>query len=185
VPIAALPLASRLRTTLLALMQADDTTLLPEGETWASVLATALQRATEWLTATCGPEMAMWQWSSIHRTNPQHTLSATFPDLAPLLNPPSVGVGGDGDTPQCGSYGGLGAGDFAITGMSVNRYCFDCADWEKSGWVVPLGSSGHPGSPHYADQRTAWSEQRLLPMHYSWESVTADAAETQRLEPGR
>jgi penicillin G amidase len=185
VPIAALPLASRLRTTLLALMQADDTTLLPEGETWASVLATALQRATEWLTATCGPEMAMWQWSSIHRTNPQHTLSATFPDLAPLLNPPSVGVGGDGDTPQCGSYGGLGAGDFAITGMSVNRYCFDCADWEKSGWVVPLGSSGHPGSPHYADQRTAWSEQRLLPMHYSWDAITADAAETQRLEPGR
>ena len=106
------------------------------------------------------------------------------PISRPYSNPPSVGVGGDGDTPQCGSYGGLGAGDFAITGMSVNRYCFDCADWEKSGWVVPLGSSGHPGSPHYADQRIAWSEQRLLPMHYSWDAVMADAAETAATRAG-
>ena len=36
---------------------------------------------------------------------------------------------------------------------------------------------GHPGSPHYADQRIAWSEQRLLPMHYAWDAVMADAAE--------
>ncbi len=183
-PIAqALPLAARLRTTLLALMQADDTTLLPDGETWRSVLAQALQRATDWLEAQCGADLAHWQWGAIHRTNPQHTLAATFPDLAAALNPPSIGVGGDGDTPQVGSYNGFGAGDFLVTGMSVNRYCFDCADWEKSGWVVPLGSNGHPGSPHYADQRIAWSEQRLLPMHYAWEAVMADAAEQQRLEP--
>jgi len=178
-----LPLAARLRNTVLALMQANDATLLPAGETWATVLAKALQRATAWLAERCGPDMVGWQWSKIHRTNPQHTLSATFPELADALNPPSVGVGGDGDTPQCGSFGGLGTGDFAITGLSVNRYCFDCADWEKSGWVVPLGANGHPGSPHYADQRTAWSEQRLLPMHYAWENVVADAEATQRLEP--
>jgi penicillin G amidase len=147
------------------------------------VLATALQRATAWLAARCGDDMAGWQWSEIHRTNPQHTLAATFPELADLLNPPSVGVGGDGDTPQAGSYNGFGAGDFAITGMSVNRYCFDCADWERSGWVVPLGACGHPGSPHYADQRIAWSEQRLLPMHYAWDAVMADATEQQRLDP--
>ncbi len=178
-----LPLAARLRNTLLALMQANDTTLLPAGETWAIILAKALQRATAWLVERCGPDMAGWQWNTIHRTNPQHTLSAAFPEFADTLNPPSVGVGGDGDTPQCGSYGGLGMGDFAITGLSVNRYCFDCADWDKSGWVVPLGANGHPGSPHYADQRTAWSEQRLLPMHYAWDNVMADASEQQRLEP--
>ncbi len=183
-PIAqALPLAARLRATLLALMQVNDTTLLPAGETWASVLATALQRATDWLETHCGTDLTDWQWSNIHRTNPQHTLSATFPEYASLLDPPSVGVGGDGDTPQCGSYSGLGAGDFTVTGLSVNRYCFDCADWEKSGWVVPLGSSGHPGSPHYADQHIAWSTQQLLPMHYSWDAVIANAEETQRLEP--
>jgi penicillin amidase len=178
-----LPFAARLRATTLALMHAGDTALLPEGATWESVLSDALIRAVAWLTERCGPEMAMWQWGRIHRTAPQHTLAATFPELKELLNPPTVGVGGDSDTPQVGGYGGLGTGDFTITGLSVNRYCFDLADWDKSGWVVPLGASGHPGSPHYADQRIAWSEQRLLPMRYSWAAVTADAAETQRLEP--
>lgn len=176
-------LASRLRGTVVALMQAGDTTFLPPGETWASVLSNALGRATAWLRETCGPDMTTWQWARIHRTTPQHTLSVTFPEAAAMLNPPSVGVGGDGDTPQAGSYAGFAGGGFTITGLSVNRYCFDPSDWDTSGWVVPLGSSGHPGSPHYADQRIAWSQQRLLPMRYSWESVTADAAETQRLEP--
>lgn len=178
-----MPLGARLRTTLLALLDNDDTSLLPEGETWAKVLAQALARAVAWLETTLGGEMDAWRWHRLHRTAPAHTLAATFPEHAALLDPPSVGVGGDGDTPQCGSYGGFGGSGFAITALSVNRYCFDPGDWDRSGWVVPLGASGHPGSPHYADQRVPWSEQRLLPMWYSWDAVRTNAAETQTLEP--
>jgi penicillin amidase len=65
----------------------------------------------------------------------------------------------------------------------VTRYCFDLADWDNSGWTSPLGASGHPGSPHYADQVTAWSEQGLYPMLYSWDRIQADAEARQRLEP--
>ncbi len=57
------------------------------------------------------------------------------------------------------------------------------ADWDQSGWTVPLGASGHPGSPHFADQITAWSEQRLSPMLYSWPRIEANAEGRQRLEP--
>jgi penicillin amidase len=65
----------------------------------------------------------------------------------------------------------------------VTRYCFDLSDWDKSGWTSPLGASGHPGSPHYADQVPAWAEQRLHPMLYSWDKIEADAESHQRLEP--
>ena len=70
-----------------------------------------------------------------------------------------------------------------MTSTSVARYCFDLADWERSGWVVPLGASGHPGSPHYADQAGAWAEVRLLPMRYEWERITRDAESHQELRP--
>jgi penicillin amidase len=65
----------------------------------------------------------------------------------------------------------------------VTRYCFDLADWERSGWTVPHGASGHPGSAHYADQVTAWADRQLHPMHFAWDRVEAAATARQRLEP--
>jgi penicillin amidase len=70
-----------------------------------------------------------------------------------------------------------------VSATSVARYVFDLADWEQSGWVVPLGVSGHPGSPHYADQVPAWADARLLPMRYAWERIRTEAATRQVLDP--
>ena len=56
------------------------------------------------------------------------------------------------------------------------RHVFDLADWDKGMATSAPGQSGQYGSPHYADQVTAWSEQRLYPMLYSWDRVEADAA---------
>ena len=100
-----------------------------------------------------------------------------------MLDPPSVGVGGDGDTPQAAPFACADARDYTLTATSVTRYCFDLSDWDKSGWTSPLGASGHPGSPHYADQVPAWSEQRLHPMLYSWDRIEADAEARLRLVP--
>ena len=63
------------------------------------------------------------------------------------------------------------------------RELLDRLDWDKSGWTSPLGASGHPGSAHYADQVSAWAEQKLYPMRYSWDRVEADASARQTLEP--
>jgi penicillin amidase len=92
-----------------------------------------------------------------------------------------VPLGGDGDTPQAGSY--APAAPYVMTNMSVARYVFDTADWHNSRWIVPLGTSGHPGSPHYADQSPIWGEIDLIPMLYDWESIIADAESAQQLEP--
>ena len=88
-----------------------------------------------------------------------------------------------GATPQNGTYACPDARDYTITASSVTRYCFDLSDWDNSGWTSPLGASGHPGSAHYSDQVTAWSEQKLFPMLYSWDRIEADAEARQHLEP--
>jgi penicillin amidase len=179
----ATPLAQRLRNPIYGLLNQRDSAVLPPSETWESLGAKTLAKAVAWLTETLGPDQASWRWERIHRTKPRHTLSAAFPDLADLLDPPSAGVGGDSDTPQAATYANADGTDFTLTGTSVTRYCFDLSDWDKSGWTSPLGASGHPGSPHYADQVEAWSRQMLHPMLYSWDRIEADAESRQRLEP--
>jgi len=182
-PLNAISLSGRLRAPLLALMDADDNSVLPQGESWPSLLTRSFSAAVDWLTATLGDDMSNWQWERLHRTAPKHPLSASFPQLAELLDPPTFGVGGDSDTPQAGGFAGLGAGDFKISSTSVSRYLFDLSDWEKSGWVVPLGSSGHPGSEHFADQGESWSHQELYPMRYDWANVERSAKTHQHIDP--
>ena len=89
----------------------------------------------------------------------RHTFfAAEFPELAERLSPPPVAVGGDGDTVQAASISA--GGGYTVSGTSVTRFVFDLSDWRRSAWVVPLGASGHPGSPHYADQSAAWAAVR-------------------------
>ena len=185
VPLRALSLGSRLRNSVVALIANDDTTLLPPGQGWDDLLAESLTRAVAWLTERLGPAIEEWRWEALHRTAPKHPLAATFPELAERLNPPAVGAGGDGDTPQAAAYAGLEGVGFTLTNTSVARYCFDLDDWDRSGWVVPFGASGHPDSPHYADQVDTWREVRLLPMLYSWDKIEAEAETRQRLESER
>jgi penicillin amidase len=90
-------------------------------------------------------------------------------------------MGGDGDTPQAGSF--AMSNPFVMTGMSVARYVFDPSDWDNSRWIVPLGSSGHPGSPHYADQTEKWSKIEVIKMAYSSKAVQEITVTQQHLIP--
>jgi len=182
-PLRIVTLGQQLRAPVAALLAADDTSLLPAGTTWNDLLADSLARAVAWLTDQHGPDGSGWTWERVHRTAPEHPLAGAFPVLADLLNPPAVGAGGDGDTPQAAGYSGLGGVGFALTNTSVTRYVFDLGDWDNSGWVVPLGASGHPGSVHYADQVAVWRDVRLISMTYAWSRITAEAEVRQVLEP--
>jgi penicillin amidase len=172
---------ARLRARLGEWIRRDDRRVLPPGEEWPAVLARALAGAVGELRARLGPDMVRWQWGRIHVTRPQHPLSLLSPEWAPALDPPSVAMGGDGETVQNTSF--IATAGYAITATSVARYAFDLADWERSGWVVPLGVSGHPGSTHYADQIPAWQDGRLLPMRYDWERIRREAETHQVLAP--
>ena len=174
---------ARLRARLAGWIRDDDRTWLPAGEDWPRAMARALEGAVAGLRDALGPQIDTWRWARLHRTHPRHPLAAAFPEDAAALAPPPVEVGGDGDTVQAASF--IPGAGYQVTTTAVARYVFDLGDWNQSAWIVPFGSSGHPASPHFADQREDWSAVRLRPMRYDWGRIRADAEQHQRLEPSR
>ena len=146
-------------------------------------MSAALAEAVETLRHTLGDELAEWNWDRLHQARPRHTLSDAFPELAGLLDPPSIPMSGDGDTPLAGAYS---PADLAtVGGLSVARYAYDLADWDNSLWAIPLGASGNPGSPHYHDQSETWRQVQMIPMEYGWEGIAARSQARQTLEPAQ
>ena len=172
---------ARLRALLAGWIRAGDRTILPRGLDWPGALTRALDGAAADLETALGPGIDAWRWGRVHVTRPRHPLSLIVPAAAAFLDPPPVAAGGDADTVQAGAF--IPAAGFGVTLASVARYVFDLGDWDQSGWIVPLGASGHPGSPHYADQAQDWAEVRLRPMRYTWSRIRAEAECHQRLEP--
>ena len=173
--------SNRLKARLVAMIEQDDRSLLPEGDTWPTAVARALSKAVATLSERLGGDMGQWQWERVHQARPKHNLSAAFPELAELLDPPAIPSSGDGDTPLQGGYSP--ANPATVTSLSVARYSYDPSNWENSLWVVPLGSSGHPGSPHYADQSETWRQVKMIPMGYDWGRIEASCETKQTLEP--
>lgn len=174
-------IVARLRQRIHEYVVAGDSTLLASGTTWTDELAAALERAVEKLRAELGDDPSTWRWGMVHQLRPSHPLCLAQPELGRWLNPPVAEMGGDGDTVQAAWF--QPATGFTVTTTSVARYLFDLADWDRSGWIVPYGVSGHPGSPHYADQAPDWRAHRLQPMPYTWARVESVAVARQTLFP--
>ncbi len=160
--------------------EGEGTVLLP-GVDWSTLISRSLSEALAFLKARLGPDIDDWRWGAVHYTQPSHTLSPTFPNLVPLLDPPSTRMPGDGDTPLCASS--HPSEPEVVRNASVARYVFDLSDWDNSRWIVPLGASGHPGSPHYLDQSPIWAGLKTKPMLYDWDRVAADSEAHQTLRP--
>ena len=158
--------AGQLWWTLPTLLRADDASMLG-GWDWDAVLAEALAQV-----AAGGPPEP---WGTAHQARFVHPLWGA------AGAPASLPVGGDGDTVL--ATGIVPASGPAATYAALSRYVFDVGDWENSRWVVFHGASGHPGSPHYADQHAAWSACEMVPMRYDWAGIAAHATATQTLHP--
>ena len=173
---------NRLKARMVAMMGQGDHSLLRLDDTWPLALSRALARGVGDLKVRLGDDPEQWQWEYIHLARPKHTLSAAYPELADLLDPPPIPASGDGDTPLVGGYSP--SAPATITSLSVARYAYDPSDWNNSLWVVPLGSSGHPGSPHYHDQSETWRKVEMLPMQWDWAEIAKGCESEQTLEPG-
>ena len=172
---------SLLKAQLVRMAEADDASWLPSGATWKSLMAEALGSAVEYLTDRIGNNVSEWTWGRIHQTNRPHWLSNAY-SWAAELEGPTMPLGGDGDTPLAASYSH--ADPFGISGSSVARYIYDLSDWDNSRWIVPFGASGHPASPHFADQSSIWADVDFIPMTYSWDKIEGSAETSQTLSPG-
>lgn len=174
------PAHTRVRVALPRLIERDDRTLL-DGRAWPELMDDALTQAVEWLETTLGDDRSTWRWDRIHNTRVVHPVARAFPEHADMLNPPSVGCGGEAETVNCTSW----ESTLGIYHGSVARYVFDLGDWDQSGWIIPLGTSGDPESPHYSDQADTWAHVGLYPMTYSWTRVEEGAESRQTLEPSK
>ena len=172
---------NRLKASMVEMVRQDDRSLLAEGDTWPAAISRALARGVADLRERLGDEPDGWAWSRIHRAVPRHTLSASHLELDGLLDPPPIPHSGDGDTPLQGGYSP--AAFATVTSLSVARYSYDTANWDDSLWVVPLGASGHPGSPHYHDQSESWRQVEMVPMRWDWHAIIAGSETQQTLEP--
>jgi penicillin amidase len=56
-------------------MASGDTALLPLGQTWPGLMASALERAVIELRQRLGDDMHTWTWGKVHQTRPRHPLS--------------------------------------------------------------------------------------------------------------
>ena len=137
-----------------------------EYSEWNQLLYELFIQATKNLTNKYGTKFQNWEWGKVHMTKPKHLLSSLFPDLENKLDPPRFSIDGDGDTPHNASPSNLNK--FDVVATSVARYFFDVSDWDNSKWIVPLGSSGHPGSTNYSDQGLLWKDDKVISMQYSW-----------------
>ena len=165
------PLA-QLWWALPAVLRLQDTSLL-RGADWDQLLAEALDDAA------AEPAIAWGEW---HRPRFTHPLSPLFPEAAPVLDPASLPIGGDGDTVWAnGLVAPLGP---RATYGALARYAFDVGAWENSRWSVFLGCSGHPASRHYASQHANWAACAMTPMRYDWAVITACAEAVQVLKGG-
>ena len=173
--------SNRFKARMVEMIRQDDRSLLAEGASWPKAIARALAVGLAGLRARLGDDPDDWAWERIHRAVPRHTLSAAHPELDGLLDPPSIPTSGDGDTPLQGGYSS--AAPATVTSLSVARYSYDTANWDDSLWAVPLGSSGHPGSPHYHDQSEAWRKVEMHPMRWDWDAIIANSETHQTLEP--
>jgi penicillin amidase len=150
----------------------DDTAFLG-GWDWDRALATALERVV-------GIDDGK-TWSELHHVRMAHPLSAAFPQAVSQLEPPGLPVGGDNDTVMANGWYWASSGLPAAYG-AVARYVFDVGNWDNCAWVVFHGASGHPASPHYADQHPAWASTEMVPMLYDW-SMIVKAGDRLVLQP--
>ncbi|GAB2830578.1 hypothetical protein GCM10027073_68590 [Streptomyces chlorus] len=101
-------------------------------------------------------------WGDTHRLAPWRALPPTTPYDEPALS-------GDHDCVLCTSSV-PGLTDLAARGPAA-RYVWDLARREDSRWVVPLGASGVPDSPHHRDQVPLWLAGDLAPVVTDWDRL--------------
>ncbi|MFE0893328.1 penicillin acylase family protein [Streptomyces rochei] len=148
-----LALVPRIAYALEHLLRAED----PYGIDRAEAVRAALEEVAA--------EPPAGTWGDTHRLAPWRAL----PDTS---GSPEPGLSGDHDCVLCTSAV-PGLTDRAARGPAA-RYVWDLADRRRSGWVVPHGASGVPGSPHHRDQQPLWLGGELAPMVTDFDRLTKE-----------
>jgi penicillin G amidase len=152
----------------------------PRRETCDETVTGALHTAVADLTARLGGGPASWRWDRVHRAIFPHQGLDSVALLRPLLSR-SIPNGGDWSTVNVGVV----APDRPYEQHSVAgfREIVDLSPADDSRFVIDLGESGHPLSPHYDDFLKDWQQVRYRRLPMDRAAVETTAAHRLRLAP--
>jgi penicillin G amidase len=152
---------------------------VPAGDGgWDAALRGAWQDAVAGLTRELGADRARWRWGAVNRMAVHHPLSRVVPRLSLLLDPPVTEMGGFSTTPNVLFISPAGA----VEGPSM-RFVADLADPDGIRLVNFMGQSGHPASPHYADQFQPWVKVESPRLAFTPAAVARETRHTLTLVP--
>jgi penicillin G amidase len=124
-----------------------------------AALKEAWKEALQWLESRLGRDRSAWRWGEIHTLTLPHPLAVT-PVLRDLLNRGPYPHGGTWNTLNNSAYDPSRPFETLI-GVSF-RLLVDVGGETRG--VNAGGQSGHPGSPHYADQLPLWTRGEYHPL---------------------
>jgi penicillin amidase len=135
------------------------------GADVASAAEQAAAGALAWLRERLGPDRAHWSWGTAHTVTWRHPLSSGGP---PEMRAAAAAVFDVGPFPTTGGTGTVRAAGynpaqpFRVSGGATYRLVADLSPGGGLRATTTTGQSGHPGSPHYADQARLWLEDAYL-----------------------
>ena len=154
---------------------------LGDGRSRDELILAALGESIAFLKATCGSRIDEWRWDRLHQITFGHSLGSVKP-LDRFFNRGPFPLGGDSDTIWASGATRHDLSHNLIVGPPF-RFIADLHDWNKSlGMLVP-GQSGHPMSPHYADNIQGWLKGDYHPMLFDREAVLTEADATLVIDP--
>ena len=145
-----------------------------------AALQAAFTQALDWLSARLGPEIDNWHWGDIHRLGAVHPAAST-PLQHEFLDLPAQPAPGGAGTLLSAFYSPPGSFDTRM-GASYRMVLDMRPDAEFRSITWP-GQSGHPGSPHYADQASDHLAGKFVQLVTDWPTLEKTSKLRTTLEP--
>lgn len=158
----------------------DDIATIDRRETRDDIVLLAAGDAMRTLTRRFGNE-TNWAWDRLHSVTFRHALGNGGRLLDWFFSRGPLPLPGDSFTVRKASIDDRSP--YTVTESASYRQVLDVGDWDRSLAVITTGQSGHPRSPHYADQLPLWHEGRLRPMPFSRAAVERERAHRLLLTP--
>ncbi len=137
-----------------------------------ALVSRALDEVARALVARFGDRPESWRLDLALFVQLRHQLGLALPLLGPLLNRPDEPWGGGPATVGRAHYSY--ALPFAVSSGATVRAVAEMGRVPRVAAVMPGGQSGHPLSPHYADQYRGWLQGELYPVAATAEGVEGE-----------
>lgn len=116
-----------------------------------------------------GPDQSKWRWDNVFRARFMHPLAAAPLIGAQFLVEPRD-VRGSGQTPNVGAFVSM-------------RHISSPGNWDATRFVIPLGQSGNPQSPHFRDQFESWKSGAPAVFPFTEQAIISAATSTTIFKP--